>query len=110
MVLDQLMSGIRKMNNWPLMKDNLTLLDRVRMASFCLLSNRFTNGPKVREFEKAWGEWVGADYSLYVSSGSTANFLLLASVKEYYGLKDGDKVLVPADTWVTNVGPVIQLG
>lgn len=98
------------MNNWPLMKDNLTLLDRVRMASFCLLSNRFTNGPKVREFEKAWSEWVGADYSLYVSSGSTANFLLLASVKEYYGLKNGDKVLVPADTWVTNIGPVIQLG
>ena len=25
-------------------------------------------------------------------------------------MKDGDKVLVPADTWVTNVGPVIQLG
>jgi CDP-4-dehydro-6-deoxyglucose reductase, E1 len=25
-------------------------------------------------------------------------------------LKDGDKVLVPACTWVTNVGPVIQLG
>ena len=59
---------------------------------------------------KSWSEWVGADYSLYVSSGSTANFLLLASVKEYYGLKDGDKVLVPADTWVTNIGPVIQLG
>ena len=65
-----------KMNNWPLMKDNLTLLDRVRMASFCLLSNRFTNGPKVREFEKAWSEWVGADYSLYVSLAARQTFIV----------------------------------
>ena len=92
------------------MKDNLTLSDRVKMASFCLSSNRFTNGPKVRQFESKWSEWLGSKHSLYVSSGSTANYLLLSSVKELYGLKDGDKVLVPANTWVTNVGPVIQLG
>jgi len=100
------------MNNlkWPLMKDNLTLSDRVKMASFCLFSNRFTNGPKVRKFESEWNNWLGSKYSLYVSSGSTANYLLLSSVKELYGLKDGDKVLVPSNTWVTNVGPVIQLG
>lgn len=95
---------------WPLMKDNLTLSDRFKMASFCLFSNRFTNGPKVRQFESEWSKWLGSKHSLYVSSGSTANYLLLSSVKELYGLKDGDKVLVPADTWVTNVGPVIQLG
>ena len=96
--------------NWPLMKDNLTLSDRVKMASFCLFSDRFTNGPKVRQFESEWNNWLGSNHSLYVSSGSTANYLLLSSVKELYGLKEGDKVLVPADTWVTNIGPVIQLG
>jgi len=95
---------------WPLMKDNLTISDRVRMASFCLFSDRFTNGPKVRQFESEWSQWLGSKHSLYVSSGSTANYLLLSSVKELYGLKDGDKVLVPANTWVTNIGPVIQLG
>lgn len=95
---------------WPLMKDNLTLSDRVRMASFCLFSDKFTNGPKVRQFESEWNNWLGSKHSLYVSSGSTANYLLLSSVKELYGLKDGDKVLVPSNTWVTNVGPVIQLG
>jgi len=95
---------------WPLMKDNMTLSDRVAMAKFCLLSKRFTNGPKVREFENKWAEWVGSKHALYVSSGSTANYLLLAAVKEIYGLKDGDKVLVPACTWVTNINPVFQLG
>ena len=95
---------------WPLMKNNITLSDRLKLAKFVLTSDRFTNGKKVREFESKWNEWLGSKYSLYVSSGSTANYLLLSAVKEFYGLKDGDKVLVPACTWVTNVGPVIQLG
>jgi len=98
------------MHKWPLMKDNMTLMDRVRMAKFCMTSDRFTNGLKVREFESAWSKWVGSKYSLYVSSGSTANYLLIAAVKEIYGLRDGDKVVVPACTWVTNVNPVFQLG
>jgi CDP-4-dehydro-6-deoxyglucose reductase, E1 len=92
------------------MKNNITLSDRLKLAKFVLTSDRFTNGKKVREFESKWNEWLGSKYSLYVSSGSTANYLLLSAVKEFYGLKDGDKVLVPACTWVTNVGPVIQLG
>lgn len=95
---------------WPLMKNNITIRDRLSMAKFCLLSNRFTNGSKVRQFEEEWSEWLGSDYSLYVSSGSTANYLLLSAIKELYELSDGDKVLVPSCTWVTNIGPVIQLG
>ena len=35
---------------------------------------------------------------------------MVSSVKELYGLKDGDKVLVPACTWVTNICPIIQAG
>lgn len=95
---------------WPLMKDTITLADRLKMAKFVLLTSRLTNGPKVREFEKQWSNWLGCDYSLYVSSGSTANSLLISSVKELYNLQDGDKVIVPACTWVTNVAPIIQSG
>lgn len=93
---------------WPLMEDTITFTDRLKMATFLLTSSRLTNGPKVRQFEKKWSEWLGVKHSLYVSSGSTANSLLISAVKEYYGLKDGDKVLVPATTWMTNVAPVIQ--
>jgi len=95
---------------WPLMRNNITLGDRFQLAKFVLTSDRFTNGRKVREFESKWSEWLGSKHSLYVSSGSTANLLLLSAVKELYGLKNGDKVLVPSDTWVTNIAPVIQLG
>lgn len=99
-----------KESKWPLMSNNMTLMDRVRMAKFCLTSDRFTNGPKVRQFESAWSKWVGSKHSLYVSSGSTANYLLLAAIKEVYGLKRGDKVIVSSCTWVTNINPVFQLG
>lgn len=96
------------MSEWRLMEDAITLRDRMKMAWFVMTNSRLTNGPKVKEFEKKWSEWLGVDYSLYVSSGSTANSLLVAAVKELYNLQDGDKVLVPATTWMTNVAPLIQ--
>lgn len=95
---------------WPLMKNSITLGDKFSLIKFLLTSDRYTNGPKVREFESQWANWVGSKHSLMVSSGSTANTLLVASAKEYYKLKDGDKCLVPACTWVTNISPVFQLG
>jgi CDP-6-deoxy-D-xylo-4-hexulose-3-dehydrase len=76
-----------------------------------MTTDKFTQGKKVEEFEKAWSEWLGVKYSLFVTSGSTANFLLLDAVKElYFKNKKKIKVLVPACTWVTNINPVMQLG
>ncbi len=95
---------------WPLMKDCVTQSDKEAMVEFINSTSRFTNGPQVREFERQWSEWLGCKYSLFVSSGSTANLLLVAAIKEKYGLVRGDKVLVPAMTWVTNISPIIQLG
>jgi CDP-6-deoxy-D-xylo-4-hexulose-3-dehydrase len=95
---------------WPLMGETITLSDRLKLAYFVLTTKKFTSGEKLKTFEQEWSRWLGAKHSLYVSSGSTANFLLVAAVKELYGLKHGDKVLLPACTWVTNVGPILQLG
>jgi len=98
---------------WPLMGETITFTDRLKMAWFMLTAKKFTFGERVKKFEKEWSEWIhhrNETYSLYVSSGSTANFLLVAGVIELYGLKKGDKVLLPACTWMTNVAPIIQLG
>ena len=95
---------------WPLMGETITFTDRLKMAHFALTAKKFTFGEKVKQFENEWSEWLGAKHSLYVSSGSTANFLLVAAVMELYGLKRGDKVLLPACTWMTNVAPIMQLG
>ena len=96
--------------NWPLMKDCITAEDKSAMIDFITNAGRFTNGPMVKKFEQEWSDWLGCKYSLFVSSGSTANTLLVASIKEKYNLKDGDRVIVPCMTWVTNVSPVMQLG
>lgn len=96
--------------NWPLMKNSISLWDRVQLARFVLTSDKFTQGKNVERFEKEWSKWLGCKYSLFVTSGSTANFLLVASIIEEYGLRKGDKVLLPSCTWVTNINPIIQLG
>lgn len=96
--------------NWPLMKNSISLWDRVQLAKFVLTSDKFTQGENVERFEREWSKWLGCKYSLFVTSGSTANFLLVASIIEEYGLKRGDKVILPSCTWVTNINPIIQLG
>ena len=96
------------MYNWKLMDDTVTLRDRLKMAKFVLTSSRLTQGPQVKYFERQWSDWIGCENSLFVSSGSTANSLLIAAWKELYGIPDGAKVIVPACTWVTNIGPIIQ--
>jgi CDP-4-dehydro-6-deoxyglucose reductase, E1 len=95
---------------WPLMPNTVGFWDRLALAQFVLTNNRLTNGPRVKQFEQEWNKWLCSSHSLMVSSGSTANFLLLASVKELYEIPTGAKVLLPACTWVTNVAPVMQLG
>ena len=94
--------------SWRLMDNAITFQQKLKLAYFVLTSNKFTNGPKVRQFENVWSKWVGSKHSLFVSSGSTANSLLIASIKEKYNLPDGAKVLVPACTWMTSVAPIFQ--
>ena len=95
---------------WPLMQSAITESDKQALIDFISTSDRYTCGPKVKQFEDAWSKWLGCQHSLFVTSGSAANLLLMASVKEMYKIPNGSKVLVPACTWVTNVSPVFQVG
>ena len=66
---------------WPLMEETITLKDRLKMAAFVLTSSRLTNGPKVREFEEKWSQWLGVKHSVFVNSGSSANYISIAALK-----------------------------
>ena len=66
------------------MNDAITSSDKQTLIDFINSTDKYTNGKKVAEFENAWSDWLGCKNSLFVSSGSTANFLLLAAVKELY--------------------------
>jgi CDP-4-dehydro-6-deoxyglucose reductase, E1 len=93
---------------WPLMRDTVTKQDRKKASNFILNSSRLTQGKEVAKFEKQWNEWLGSKHSLFVSSGSAANLLLVSAWKELHDIPDYSKVIVPACTWVTNVSPIIQ--
>ncbi len=93
--------------NWPLINDNITQNDRKVLSDFCLYGQRFTNGTKVKEFEKQWSEWLGVKHSVMVNSGASANFISIAMVKE---LKGVGEVIVPPIGWVSDISSVAQLG
>lgn len=93
--------------NWPLINDNISQTDREVLADFCLNGERFTNGPKVKEFENIWSEWLGVKHSIMVNSGASANYISIAMVKELLG--EGE-IIVPPLGWVSDISSVVQLG
>lgn len=94
---------------YPLIKNNITRDDLNQVVKY--LENDdpiLTNGPKCREFEEKWSDWLGVKYSLFVSSGSAANLLSMAIMKLKYPC--GGEVIVPPLTWVSDIASVIQNG
>ena len=77
-------------------------------------SDMFTMGKKVAQYEKDFAEFFGSKYALMVSSGSTANLLMIASLfftkNESLKLKRGDEIIVPAVSWSTTYFPLQQYG
>lgn len=96
------------MYKWPLINDNITQKDKEALADFILNTNRFTNGPKVMEFEKVWSEWLGVKYSVMVNSGASANYITTAIVRELKGR--GGEIIVPTIGWVSDISSVINTG
>ena len=96
------------MFKWPLINDNITKQDKIILADFILNTNKFTNGPKVVEFEKQWSEWLGTKYSVMVGSGAAANYITTAIVRELKGQKG--EVIVPPIGWVSDISAVINTG
>ena len=95
---------------WPLQENIVTEEDKGELINFINTTNRFTQFEKVKQFEEVYSKWQGCKYSVYVNSGSSANLILINALKEKYNWKDGDEIIVPAITWITNISPVIQCG
>jgi|7_EtaG_2_1085326.scaffolds.fasta_scaffold00382_15 CDP-6-deoxy-D-xylo-4-hexulose-3-dehydrase len=93
---------------WPLINDNISREDKEHLAEFILNSNRFTNGPKVAEFEEVWSKWLGTKYSVMVGSGASANYITTAIVRELKGASG--EVIVPAIGWISDVSSIINTG
>jgi len=66
-----------------------------------------TQSSQVEAFEQEWSRWLDVQYSVFVNSGSSANLLTIAALKETYGTGE---IIVPTLTWVSDIAAVIQCG
>ena len=99
------------MNNFflPLMNDNIDKEDVNSVINFLSSDNipKLTNGPKVVEFENAWGKWLGTQYNLFVNSGASANELTMLALAHIVG--EGE-IIVPPLTWISDISSVLFAG
>tara|TARA_B100001287_G_scaffold270909_1_gene270355 strand:+ start:170 stop:1369 length:1200 start_codon:yes stop_codon:yes gene_type:complete len=82
----------------------------INSAIKTIKSLNISQGKKVLEFEKSFSSYIGTKYGIATNSGSSANLITLSALKEYYKLKNGDEVIVPAATFATVAMPIIQIG
>ena len=93
---------------WQLINDSITLDDKKALTDFINTPNqRFTNGSKVKEFEKAWSNYIGCSHSVFVNSGASANYIMASIMKEEKGV--GEVIVSPLG-WVSDVAPLVNLG
>jgi CDP-6-deoxy-D-xylo-4-hexulose-3-dehydrase len=94
---------------WPLMQNNIARED---LDAVCTLLQQddpvLTSSRQVRAFEEEWSRWLGVRYSVFVNSGSSANLVTLAALRELYG--PSGEVIVPTITWVSDITAVLHAG
>ena len=96
---------------WELAAD--TWADEERAAINRVLdSGRYTIGPEIAAFEKAFAAYHGKRHAVMVNSGSSANLVAVASLfhKKDRPLQPSDEVIVPAISWATTYHPFQQYG
>lgn len=72
-----------------------------------LKSHRLSYGPWSRKLEEIFAKEHEADFAVFSNSGTSALHMALAAMKEKYGWKDGDEVIVPAVTFIATSNIVL---
>lgn len=69
--------------------------------------DQFNGGPKVRAFEKGWGERFDVKHAISVNSGTSGLFAAVGAI----GIGPGDEIIVPPYTMsATSMAPLIYGG
>ena len=93
----------------PLMKNNIEKRDLNILINYLKKKDpKLTNGPKVKQFEEAWSNWLGVKYSVFVNSGSSANLLSISLLKIMY--PKGGEIIVPPLTWSSDISSILFNG
>ena len=98
---------VAKNLDWPLMRNNISREDLDVLIEFLRGDPILTQSKNVQAFEKEWSDWLGVKHSVFVNSGSSANLLTMAALKEHSG---GGEIICPTLTWVSDIASVLQCG
>ncbi len=93
--------------NFPLMANNILKEDIEKVKVFLSGMPVLTQSKKVSEFEKKWSKWLGVKYSIFVNSGSSANYISIAALKIF---KKKGEIITPPLTWPSDIMAVINNG
>lgn len=75
-----------------------------------LSSGSYILGTQVLNFEKDFAEYCGTKYCVGVSNGLDALMLIFEAYKILGDLKEGDEVIVPANTYIATILAVVNSG
>ena len=93
------------------MDNNLTKSDMHSVRKLISKKNiLLTQSKKVKEFERNWSKWLDVKYSVFVNSGSSANFLTISLLNILNKNKNKNEIIVPSLTWVSDINSVIMNG
>ncbi len=81
-----------------------------KLCDFILRSEILSMHAECKKFEEAFAKKQGRKHAVFVTSGSSANLVLIQSLFNMGRLKKGDKIGFSALTWSTNVMPLFQVG
>ena len=73
-----------------------------------LLDEWLVLGEDAMRFEREFPKLLGKKCGVVTNSGSSANLLMMATAKKYYGWKDGARIVVPVAGFPTTVNPILQ--
>ena len=68
------------------------------------------SGEEVMKFEKNFSRQFNKQHSLMVNSGSSANLVMIAALKQRFGWSDGDEIIVSCVGFPTTIAPIVQNG
>jgi len=65
-------------------------------------------GENVHKFENQFAKTFGVKYAQMVNSGSSANLVMIAALKKYFGWNDGDEIIVSPVGFPTTISTLVQ--
>tara|TARA_Y100001933_G_scaffold95022_1_gene95986 strand:+ start:254 stop:1555 length:1302 start_codon:yes stop_codon:yes gene_type:complete len=86
--------------------------EEITSALQSMLAFKTTMSEKCDFYESIFAKYVSSNYAIFLNSGSSSDLLAIISLVKSpnFDLNKGDKVLVPAITWPTQIWSIIQAG